>query len=192
MLQYCFCFYVLVFWLQSMWVLSSLTRDGTLEGEILTTVLPGKSRSLSFENVRHTDVVHIEFSVHTQNHKTSHPDWPQPTPSRIIHISPHVFLGNWILRIQTKDEKGLMLPYSDGPFIFAFLVLGSTIVPDFLKIRTTWLSMMFTESLCRCSQSPVWVKGREHSGSLEVFKRFLCPCCKEPFKTKGSGRVEDD
>ena len=63
LLQYCFCLYVLVFWLQAMWVLSSPTRDGTLEGEILTTGLPGKSWSLSFENVRHTDVVHIEFSL---------------------------------------------------------------------------------------------------------------------------------
>ena len=41
-------FYVLAFWPQGMWGLSSLTRDQTtppvLEGEVLTTGLPGKSQ----------------------------------------------------------------------------------------------------------------------------------------------------
>ena len=40
-------FYVLVFWMQGKWDLSSLTRDRTaplaLEDEVLTTELPGKS-----------------------------------------------------------------------------------------------------------------------------------------------------
>ena len=39
-------FYVLIFWPQGMWDLSSPTRDGThtpcLEGEVLATGLPGK------------------------------------------------------------------------------------------------------------------------------------------------------
>ena len=41
--------YVLIFWPGGKWALCSLTRDQTytlvLEGEILTTALPGKSRS---------------------------------------------------------------------------------------------------------------------------------------------------
>ena len=40
-------FYVLIFWPQGMWDLSSPTRDGThtpcLEGEVLATGLPGRS-----------------------------------------------------------------------------------------------------------------------------------------------------
>ena len=43
----CFCFRLWHFQLQGMWNLSSLTRDGTctpaLEGEVVTTGLPGKS-----------------------------------------------------------------------------------------------------------------------------------------------------
>ena len=43
-------FYVLVFWLQGMWDLSSPTRDQThtpaLEGEVLTSGLPGKSQKM--------------------------------------------------------------------------------------------------------------------------------------------------
>ena len=187
MLQYCFCFYVLVFWLQDMWILSSLTRDGTLEGEILTAgeVLI----TILWKCEARRCCPHWILFVHIQNHKTSCPDWPQPTLSRIIHISPHVFLGNWILRIQIKDEKGLMLPYSDGPFIFAFLVWG--------VYHSSWFSEdkdhLIENDVHRVPlQWPMSVKGREHSRSLEVFKRCLCPCCKGPFKTKVSGRVEDD
>ena len=51
LLQYCFCFtFWCLFWLWGMWDLSSLTRiepaPPAVEGEVLTTGLPGKSPAL--------------------------------------------------------------------------------------------------------------------------------------------------
>ena len=47
-----FLFYLLVFWPQGMWDLSSLIRDGTctpaLEGKVLTAGPPGKSLAWPF------------------------------------------------------------------------------------------------------------------------------------------------
>ena len=46
LLQYCFCFYVLVFWSGGMWILAPQPRmepvPSALKGEVLTTRLPGK------------------------------------------------------------------------------------------------------------------------------------------------------
>ena len=180
-----------MFWFSGckMWVLSSLTRDGTLEGEILTTGLPGKSWSLSFENVRHADVVHIEFSlfIYKITKQVVLTGLNPHSPGLYISLPMSFWeIGSWGFKSKMKKDW-CSLTLMAHSFLLSWFG-GSTIVPDFLKTRTTWLRMMFRVPL----QWPMSVKGREHSRSLEVFKRCLCPCCKGPFKTKVSGRVEDD
>ena len=71
LLQYRFCFMVLVFWAWSMWNLSSPTRNQTsippcfepleLESEVLTTGLPGKSLGLHLKGKRLTSVPNLWF-----------------------------------------------------------------------------------------------------------------------------------
>ena len=71
LLQYCVCFMFLVFWAWSMWNLSSPTRNQTstppcieplaLEGEGLTTGLPGKSLGLHLKGKRLTSVPNFWF-----------------------------------------------------------------------------------------------------------------------------------
>ena len=130
------------------WVLSSLTRDGTLEGEILTTGLPGKSWSLSFENVRHADVVHIEFSlfIYKITKQVVLTGLNPHSPGLYISLPMSFWeIGSWGFKSKMKKDW-CSLTLMAHSFLLSWFG-GSTIVPDFLKTRTTWLRMMFTESL---------------------------------------------
>lgn len=82
----------------------------------------GRSQSLSLENVRHTDVVHIEFSlIHIQLHNKS--SWLGSTHTlRIIHLSP--CLSGKLDLDSYQRWKRIDAPLLWWPIHFAFLVWG--------------------------------------------------------------------
>ena len=99
LLQYCFCFYVLVFWLPGMWDLSFPARDGSypyspaVEGEVLTTGLPRSSPFIL-------------------SHRHSYHFFPPPTPGTKLRQVPSP-LG--MLATSSSLDGSISLLFSECP-----------------------------------------------------------------------------